>query len=895
MRGVSRRGQMTRLGRTMVALRGLIPSLRRPVRIVRSEDRDVEIRIRSSDQPDGSYPVWIEGPDDRRAEGRFRLPFSAEEIDRALAWMDEGTGAPAPARTFGERLFRALFDGPIGAIYVASQDGATPSRVRLTVDDPMLARIPWELLFDPVTDGALALRGPFVRGIDAEGGAKSLAVEPPLRVLIADSSPRDQPALESQLEAQGVEAELALLTGDGRIKVGTLPHATLSTLRNALREAAGADPPIPFHALHWIGHGNVDPVTGANVLMFEDRDGASDPIDGTELANVLHGSEIRLVLLNACHSAAPSPSVSPTLAQAPSAETTRGIAEVLLKSGIPAVVGMRVSVLDRTARLFASEFYAALADQSAIDDAVLDARRVVLGRSSSDAAEIGVPVIYLRAGDGVLLQRPARPSLWRGLLARFRRLPLAAKVGVVVLGVVVALVGAQSARSIYGAINQPSRMTGDFNVVVTEFDGRDASGQPVRSDIASELSTSLSRTLEQELANIESAVVAVRGPAEAGRLEGGASAEERALAARRLAEQVDADVVIYGWLDATRTTLQPEFYLRERALADAQELLGSFRLGSAISEPVPIDDEPAAAISVRQRLSSRARAISELVLGLSFFRLQRYGEAASHFDGAIGAEGWPDGDGKEILYLFRGSTAGALGKLTEAADWYDRALTLNPQFARARLGLAEVRFQEAKGTCERGDADAAGLREARDAFRATLSATDQPASANVSAKAHLSIARVDTCLSQAEIEDSWDEASAEAGTVVAAFEAGDDSLRQLAAEAHGVRAFSELPAVADPNAEAKFRTAEAEYRQAIALGSRQDRLAAYHAGLAYVLGRLGLLDDARHEYDEAIRLSPDAARPGYQRARDELGTKPGSSSVRVRVPPLIGFRARGWA
>jgi tetratricopeptide (TPR) repeat protein len=878
----------------MVALRGLIPSLRRPVRTVRSEDHDIDIRIRPSDRPDGSYPVWIEGPDDRRAEGRFQSPFSAEEIDRALAWMDEGTGAPADARAFGERLFGALFQGPISAIYAASQDDANPARVRLTVDDPGIARIPWELLFDPVTDGALALRGPFVRGIDTEGGAKALAVEPPLRVLIADSSPNDQPALESQLEAQGVEAELALLTGDGRIEVATLPHATVSTLRNALREATGADPPRPFHALHWIGHGNVDPVTGANVLMFEDREGASDPIDGAELANVLHGSDIRLVLLNACHSAAPSPLATPIATEAQSAETTRGIAEVLLKSGIPAVVGMRVSVLDGTARRFASEFYAALADQSAIDDAVLDARTVVLGRSSSDAAEIGVPVIYLRAGDGVLLQRPARPSLWRGLVSRFRRLPLPTKGAVVALGVVVVLVGAQSVRSIYGAINQPSRMTGDFNVVVAEFDGRDASGQPVRSDVASELSTSLSRTLEQELASIESAVVTVRGPAEAGRLEGGASAEERVFAARRLAEQIDADVVIYGWLDATRTTLQPEFFLRERALADAQELLGSFRLGSAISGAVPLDNEPAAAISVRQRLSSRARAISELVLGLSFFRLQQYSEAERHFDGAIGAQGWPDGDGKEILYLFRGSTAGALGKLPEAAGWYDRALKLNPQFARARLGLAEVRFQEAKGTCEPGDTDADGLREARDAFRATLSATDQPASANVSAKAHLSIARVDLCISQAEVEDRWDEASAEAGMVVAAFEAGDDSLGQLAAEAHGVRAFSELPLVGDPNADGKFRTAEAEYRQAIALGSRQDRLAAYHAGLAYVLGRLGQLDDARSEYDEAIRLAPESARPGYQRAREQLGATPASSSVRgrMRAPVTTGLRAR---
>jgi hypothetical protein len=70
-------------------------------RVVRSAERDIDIRLRASDQADGSCPVSITGPDDRRAEGRFRSPFSADEIDRALAWMDEGTGDSHDARAFG--------------------------------------------------------------------------------------------------------------------------------------------------------------------------------------------------------------------------------------------------------------------------------------------------------------------------------------------------------------------------------------------------------------------------------------------------------------------------------------------------------------------------------------------------------------------------------------------------------------------------------------------------------------------------------------------------------------------------------------------------------------------------------------------------------------------------
>jgi len=856
----------------MVALRKWLQPLAQRDRIAPSAERDIDIRLRPSDQADGSCQVSISGPDDRRAEGRFRSPFSAEEVDRALAWMDEGTGETADTKAFGERLFRAAFQGAVAGIYVASQDNATPARIRLTVDDPTLARIPWELLVDPAQGGALALRGRFVRGIASEGGARPLTVEPPLRILLADSAPRDQEALESQLEARDVESALKPVAAQGRIVVETLPHLTLSSLVNALREAAMDDPPRPFHVLHWIGHGVVDPATGANVLLFEDENGNSDPIDGARLADVLHDSEIRLVLLNACHSAAPTPAQGPV----PAAETTRGIAEVLLTSGIPAVVGMRVSVLDTTAHRFAQQFYEALADGRSIDAAVLNARTLVVGRTRGDAAEIGVPIVYLRSGTGELLSSVKPLTWWQRPLARFRRLAPVWRVAVFVISVLAAVAIQRGAEAVIQAAQGPSRMTGDYKVVVTEFDARDASGRPVRSQVASDLSVSLAETLQEDLEGVEAARIKVRPPGEAGRLPG-MSDEDRALAAKDLAERIDADIVIYGWLDASRTTLQPEFYVRERVLSEAQELVGSFRLGSPISGAAPIDEEAAAAIRVRETLVSRARALSELVVGLSFFRTSEFAQAERHFDVALGSPGWPDGDGKEILYLFRGSTAGVLGQLSQAADWYNQALKLNPDFARAKLGLAEVRFQESKGTCEKGDVEADGLRAARESYRDTLNATDQPASANVGAKAHLGIARVDLCISQAELEDAWAEASAEAGMVVTAFEAGDDSLRQLAAEAHGVRAISALPGVGDPDADAKFHVAEGEYRQAIALASRPDRLAAYHAGLGYALGRLGQLDDARREYDEAIRLAPEAARPGYQRARDQLdGLDPGA-------------------
>lgn len=866
-----------------MALPKLLGRLNGSARPDRSEPRVIDIRIRRPVDASRACPVSITGPDDRTAEGLFRSPFSSEEIDQALQWMDQRIGDSADTRTFGTRLFQALFQGAVAGIYVASQDGAASPRIRLTVDDPDTARIPWELLVEPASGSTLTLRGGFVRGIASESGARSLAVQPPLRVLVADSSPKDLPRLQAQIEARDIAAALNGLTDLGRLQVEMLEHATLSSLLNALREAAIA-PSKSFSVLHWIGHGTVEPSTGANVLLFENDEGGVDPVDGSRLADLLHGFDIRLIFLNACHSAAPSPSGR---TYAPTAETTRALAEVLLTSGVPAVVGMRVAVLDETARRFAQEFYKSLADGRAIDDAVLDARRVAVGRTPDRAAEIGVPVLFLRSGTGVLL--PAvRPMSWvQRQRARYRRLSPAVKVGMWVASPIAGVVIVAFATNLYQTVQGPPRMTGEYNVVVTEFDAHDASGNPVASSVASDLSHSLADALKQDLTGLGSIVVEVRPPGEAGRLSG-SSDEQRALEARRLADRIGADVVIYGWLDDARTALHPQFYVRQGDLTGAQELVGAFQLGSAIRAPTPIDQEKAAAITVRELLVSRTRSISELILGLSYFRLQQYGGAERHLDAAIAADGWPDGDGREVLYLFRGGAAGAMGNLLEADSWYDKALELNPQFARAHLGRAEDAFQHAKGTCERGGVDARGLMAARDAYQGTLAAADQPASANVSSKAHLGIARVDVCISQAELEDRWDEAASEATIVIAAFDAGDESLRELAAEAHGVRAFSALPVAGAPDAQARYRDAENDYRNAIALGSRPDRRAAFYVGLAQVLIKLGNLDEARQAYDSAMSLIPVSDQSQYDWLRRLLETTAPSSADQTRPSPLPG-------
>jgi tetratricopeptide (TPR) repeat protein len=860
---------------------------RQPRSAVPASSDDIEIRVARSEAADGSCRVSISGPDDRRADGLFNPPFSKAEVNQALAWMDLGTPADSPTRArvreFGERLFRSLFQGAVAGVYVASQAAGSPRRIRLTVDDPAAARIPWELLVDPATGEALALRGRFVRGIATEGGARPLLVDPPLRVLIVDSTPRGLPRLESQLEASDIASALGGIVAQGRAEQVTLEHATLSAVLDALREGAQAQPPRPFHVLHWIGHGYIDPVSGANVLLFEDEDGNVDRVDGARLANVVVGSQVRLVLINACHSAAPTPSETTT----PAAETTRAIAEVLLTAGIPAVVGMRVTVLDETARRFAREFYAALADGRGVDDAVLDARILVTGRSADASAEIGVPVAYLRSGSGQLLSTVTPLAWWQVPLVRFRRLRPLAQVALFVLAVIATLAVERTVDAVARYIEGPARMTGDHNIVVTEFDARDSSGLAIASAPALDLAEGLYETLRGEFTELGEQQVQVRPPAETGRLAG-STPNERAVAAGELARKINADIVVYGSLDATRKELQPELFVSDRALADAEELAGPMQLGPPIRARRPIEEGSARA-DMRNALVSRARALSELIAGLSQLRNANYDAAEDHFDAA--AAQWGDGAGKEVVYLFRGSIAGVAGRLDEAERWFEDALALNSSYVRAQLGLAEVTFQRARGTCRRGDptVDAEELRAAREQYSEAVTATDDPGAVSVSARARLGMARVYICMSQAGIQSLWAEAARETSKVIAAYQAGDESLKGLAAEAYAVRAITRLPVAGTTDPCAQYELAEQDFRAAIELAPYADREAAYNAGLAWVLAQLGRVEEARDAYQLAIHHEPDEEdRAKYQ---GELDTLNGNSSTPMGSAPSVADKS----
>ena len=257
-------------------------------------------------------------------------------------------------------------------------------RIRLRLSEcSELADLPWELLYDRGDDWFLALsdRTPVVRYVQLPVQPRAVHVTLPLRVLVIRSEPCDYPRLDLEAEWAQVAAALGELTDAGALAFTELAAPTLGELRRALLRDT-------FHVLHFMGHGGFDQQRGG-VLLFTDRAGRGLPVTAGDLGVLLHDhTSMRLAVLNACEAGRTDP-----------ADPFAGVADTLVRRGIPAVIAMQFEVSDDAAIEFAPALYGALAAGRPVDAAVAEARKAIYTISPLEWA---TPVLYLRADDAQL-------------------------------------------------------------------------------------------------------------------------------------------------------------------------------------------------------------------------------------------------------------------------------------------------------------------------------------------------------------------------------------------------------------------------------------------------------------------------------------------------------------
>lgn len=303
-------------------------------------------------------------------------------------------------------------------------------------------------------------------------------------------------------------------------------------------------------------------------------------------------------------------------------------------------------------------------------------------------------------------------------------------------------------------------------------------------------------------------------------------------------------------------------------MGDAEELAGQYEFGAEIDVD-RLTTNPAVSRLLSEQAAQRVTALAQFTLGLGYYQLGKHDKATQHFNEATNIKGWDDHSGKEVLYLFLGNNAGKLGNLTSARVFYSRALRINPEYARAQIGIAETIFHRSMGSCEAGNVNVAGLKESASRYELSLQATSQPALSNIKNKVAFGLGRIYLCLSQALVADHWADAEYEFKKVTSDFESGNDRIRNLAAQAYANLGLIYLPFEGDSDAERKYQQAVHEYQKAIAISQKAKEKANYYHMLGYIFSRLGVPDEADKAYVEAIRLNPEQ-RDSYEQLRKEL-------------------------
>lgn len=357
----------------------------------------------------GIYPVQVVYSPAGETDGEMRFPFDEETLESHLQDL-QYTLVRAPFRSlsdevqavqdFGKQLFAALFTGDVRSLYYKSlqeagqhskQQEETGLRLRLRIQAPELAVVPWEYLYDELRNVYICLSNttPLVRYVEQSKVIPPLLVTPPLRILGMVASPSDQLLLEVDKEKAHVEEALERLRAKKLVELDWVEGQRWQDLQEAMWRG-------PWHIFHFIGHGGF--YQGEGVLALTGEHGQTDPVGATELGLLLADhSSLRLALLNACEGAMGS-----------ERDLFSSTAATLAKRNIPAVLAMQYKITDKAANQFAFTFYRALAAGMPVDEAVAEARKALSKLVHKNSLEWGTPVLYLRSRESRLFTLPSQ-------------------------------------------------------------------------------------------------------------------------------------------------------------------------------------------------------------------------------------------------------------------------------------------------------------------------------------------------------------------------------------------------------------------------------------------------------------------------------------------------------
>ncbi len=307
-------------------------------------------------------------------------------------------GASDQAMRAGQALFQAVFREAVlvcwGQSLIEARHSASGLRIKLRLSEaPELMALPWEYLFDLTQDRFLALSAEtsLVHYLDLPRKAAPLIVALPVHILVVVATPADLPRLDSDQEWRVLQDAMRHLIKTGAVTLERLDMASLAELQARLRTR-------PYHVMHFIGHGAFMEGSGQGALMFCRPDGGAVAVTARDLALVVGDiPSLRLVVLNGCQGSRVS-----------RIDPFSGIAQALVRQGIPAALAMHSAISDQTAITLTREFYSALTSGQPVDAALAEARKAIATQLHS--LEWGAPRLVMHTADGRLWEIHAARS-----------------------------------------------------------------------------------------------------------------------------------------------------------------------------------------------------------------------------------------------------------------------------------------------------------------------------------------------------------------------------------------------------------------------------------------------------------------------------------------------------
>ncbi len=369
--------------------------------MVSFEYRDLLVAVWSDETP-GFFRARAEEEFGRATPpGRIYLPFD----DRWFVQYADRVESlnPRELHYVGARLFDSLFQDEILRLYVhllqQIRNTGARLRVRLALDPPVVAKLPWECLYD-TRSGAYLSTLPevtLVRYIRPQAQEPpAVPARPPLRVLLAA-----EPTERRLREVATVRSALAKLEAEGAVSVLEAGSSfggsalTVGSFETLLTRG--------FDVLHLVADGAPEEAGEGEARLLL----GGESLSLSAFARLLKAHPPGLVVWSGGSEAG---TIGPALAGS-------------ILASVPAFLAQRHTPVDELLAPYNTALYRALGAMKPVDAALAEARAAVMSQFP-DETEWVAPALYLSRKDATALYHPARgsvPDVYQLSEGRYRR------------------------------------------------------------------------------------------------------------------------------------------------------------------------------------------------------------------------------------------------------------------------------------------------------------------------------------------------------------------------------------------------------------------------------------------------------------------------------------------